>query len=114
MALATGTYEAVLLWAKRHGARKFYTLEFALTSGARERATVMFKDMPKVFPAAGFVMREGFIWAPRDPEAEQPVVNLELQYSPKFQSTRAVRANKTGTTVACDIKPTKETGYEDY
>lgn len=114
MALPTGSYRAVLLWAKRHGIKKFYTLEFALESGQRDRATVMFKDMAKVFTPAGFIMRENFTWSARDPSEPQPLLNLELSYSPKFQSTRAVSASKTGEFVACDIRPTKETGYEDY
>lgn len=113
MALPTGTYRAILLWAKRHGNGKFYTLEFALETGERDRATVLFKDMAKVFPAAHFVMSEGFVWSPRV-VSERPIVNLELNYSPKFQSTRAMSASRTGETVMCDIKLAKAEPYAEF
>lgn len=113
MALPTGTYRAILLWAKKHGKGKFYTLEFVLETGERDRATVLFKDMAKVFPAAHFVMSEGFMWSPKE-EGAQPIVTLELSYSPKFQSTRAVSAARTGETVMCDIRPAKAEPYAEF
>ena len=114
MALPSGSYRAVMLWAKKHGAGKFYTLEFALESGQRDRAAVLFKDMAKVFPAGRFIMSEGFIWSPRDPDEPLPIVNLELSYSPKFQSTRATSAARTEESVKCDIKVVKAEPYAEF
>ena len=114
MALPTGTYRAILLWAKKHGRGKFYTLEFVLETGERDRATVLFKDMAKVFPAARFVMGEGFMWSPAKQDGPQPIVDLELNYSPKFQSTRATSAARTGDTVRCDIRPAKAEPYAEF
>ena len=114
MALPTGSYRCVLLWAKKHGRGKSYTLEFVLETGERDRATVLFKDMGKVFPAARFVMGAGFVWEPFDCEEPQPIVNLELTYSPKYLSTRATSAARTGDTVLCDIRPAGNEPYAEF
>lgn len=115
MSLPTGNYRAVLLYAKRHGGRNFYTLDFILTeSGERERAVVLFEDMPAVFSASRFVIREGAIWSPVDPTVEQPVVTLSLTYNAKWESTRALSAARTGITQACDIKAPVKLHYEDF
>lgn len=115
MSLPTGNYRAVLLYAKRHGDRQFYTLDFTLVeSGERERAVVLFADMPAVFSASKFVIREGAIWSPADPEAEQPIVNLSLSYNAKWESTRALSAARTGLTVPCDIKAPVKQHYVEF
>lgn len=115
MSLPTGNYRAVLLYAKRHGDRKFYTLDFTLfESGERHRAVVLFEDMPQVFSPAKFIMREGGIWSPAQPEADQPVVTLSLSYSAKWESTRALSAARTGLSVACDIKAPVKQHYEEF
>jgi len=114
MSLPSGTYRAVLLWAKRHGNRKFYTLEFALESGERERASVFFKDMGAVFCAANFIIREGCIWSPLNPDVEQPLVDLQLKFSVKYQSTNAIRASKTGVTMPCDIRAPVVQSYSEF
>lgn len=102
-ALPTGDYRAVLLWAKRRGVGKFYILDFVLESGERCKCMVFFKDMAKVFCAAGFVMNNEGVWLPLNPGADQQLVKLSLRYSPKFNSTNAVSATRTGITLACDI-----------
>lgn len=116
MSLPTGNYRAVLLYAKRHNPRqRFYTLDFSLVeSGERERAIVLFPDMSMVFSPAMFIMREGCIWSPAHPEKEQPIVNLSLHYSPKYESTRALAAARTGLTIPCDIKAPAKLHYEDF
>lgn len=116
MSLPTGNYRAVLLFAKKHRPeQRFYTLEFSLVeSGERDRAIVLYKDMPLVFSPAAFIMREGTIWSPFDPLAPRPIVNLSLNYSPKYQSTRAIAAARTGETVACDIKAPIKLSYDEF
>lgn len=115
MGLPTGNYRAVLLYAKRHGNRKFYTLDFILfESGERERATVLFEDMPQVFSPAKFVTREGGIWSPANPDEYQPVVTLSLSYSAKWESTRALSAARTGLSTMCDIRAPAKQHYEDF
>lgn len=114
--LPTGNYEAVLLFAKKHRPEhRFYTLEFSLVdTGERGRAVVLYKDMTTVFGPGGFIMREGGIWSPANEGADRNVVNLSLNYSPKFESTRAIAAARTGRVVKCDIAPPKKLGYEDF
>lgn len=119
MALATGVYEAVLLWAERPAGRKFYALEFVLTTGERGKAMVFSGHMVKLICCAGFTktMRgEDQFWSPRDPEAQQPVLRLDLKFSPKYQNNQAMDAHPTGTFVKCDIqiKPLQPTDYQEF
>lgn len=115
MSLPTGNYKAVMLYAKRHSGRKFYTLDFSLAeSGERHQATVLFPDMAHVFCAANFIMREGGIWSPAATDAERPVVMLSLSYSAKWASTRALSAKRTGASVPCDIKAPVKLAYEEF
>lgn len=119
MSLATGVYECVLLWAERPAGRKFYNLEFALTTGERGKALVFSGHMVKLICCASFAksMRgEDQFWSPRDPAAERPVVRLELKFSPKYQNNQALDASPTGEFVKCDIavKPLAATDYEEF
>lgn len=116
MALATGTYDVVMHYAKKHRAdQRFYTLDFSIAdTGERERAIVLYKDMSAIFPAAYFIMREGCIWSPYAPDDPQPVIALALEFSQKYGSTRAVSASRTGKTLACDIKAPVKLTYEDF
>lgn len=120
MALPTGRYRAVLLWAEMLPNRKMYRLEFVLENGERNRCIVMVKDVPKVFPAAGFILelrkRSGdtiTFWRPLDSERKQPMLDLHLRYVPKYNSTHAEKAVRTGEEVFCDIRPPAAVG-EDY
>jgi len=119
MSLPTGVYEVVLLWIERPAGRKFYRLEFALTSGERGKALVFSGHVVKLICCANFAksMRgEDQFWSPRDPEAEQPVLKLDLKFSPKYQNNQAVDAHPTGELVKCDIqiKPSPVTTYQEF
>lgn len=106
----------VMLHAKRSRPdQRSYTLEFSLVeTGERERAIVRYKDMAAVFGPAGFIMRDGCIWGPADESVDRPEMRLALEYSPKFDCTRAVVAARTGRLIKCDIKPPVKLGYEDF
>lgn len=119
MSLATGVYEAVLLWAERPAGRKFYRLEFALTNGERGTALVFSGHIVKLICCAGFAktMRGGDqFWAPKDPAADHPVVRLELKFNTKHQNNQALDAHPTGERIKCDIqiKPLPPTDYEEF
>lgn len=105
-----------MLHAKRSRPdQRSYTLEFSLVeTGERGRAIVRYRDMPTVFGPAGFIMREGCIWGPADESGDRPEMRLVLEYSPKFNCTRAVVAARTGRMVKCDIKPPVKLAYEEF
>jgi len=116
VSLPSGTYSALLLYAKKHRAeQRSYTLEMVLTeTGERARAIVRYKDMVPVFGPAGFIMREGGIWGPSDPSDWYHEVRITLEYSPKFDTTRAVVAARTGRLIQCDVRPPVKQDYVEF
>lgn len=116
MNLPSGTYTVLMLYAKRHRAeQRSYTLEFVLLeTGERGRAIVRYKDMVPVFGPAAFIMRDGGIWGPADIQSDRPEMRLTLEYSAKWDRTRAVSAARTGRLIPCDIKPPEKQGYEEF
>ena len=118
-ALPTGRYECVLLWAELKPGRNSYRLDFVLTNGERHSAMLQKRKLSLVLVGLGFERRlvNGVErWAPRDPEADQPVVMLELKFSPKYENNEAVLARATGKTLKCDIRKVDESklGYEEF
>lgn len=118
-ALATGRYECVLLWAELKPGRNSYRLDFVLTNGERHSAMLQKRKLSLVLVGLGFerwLVKGVERWAPRDPEADQPVVMLELKFSPKYENNEAVLARATGKTLKCDIRKVDESklGYEEF
>ena len=104
MALPTGRYPVVLLWAVRRPSGKGWDIEFLLTeTGEREQAFVFNKDIGFVV-AKGAMMLRGGRFQPGVPEAEQPIVMLSLKFSPKFGSTHVTGSASTGGFLKIDTR----------
>lgn len=105
MALATGTYPAIILYSQVIGkVEKFF---FVLTdSGERGEAVMMVKDTHDrlaVALAGELGMRKAGLQLPGD-TPDLPVVKLALRFEPRFDSNKIVSARGTGERMLCDIR----------
>ena len=105
MHLPTGDYRVLLLWGRfAHINSKHWVIEFVMSeTGERGSAFVFASDIGKISAAANMLIGGGRL-APRDPDAERPVLTLSLKYDRRFGNTRATGAVKTDKTMACDIR----------
>lgn len=118
-ALATGTYECVLLWAEMKSGHNSYRLDFVLTNGERHSAMIHKRKLSLVVGGIGFertIVKQCERWSPRNPEAEQPVVLLDLKFSPKYGNNEALVSRATGEKIKCDIRKVDESqlGFEEF
>lgn len=109
MSLPTGKYGAVLLWATRRHNGKGWDMDFILTAtGEREKAFVFNKDIGFVVAPSKMILRDGK-YQPRNLGEEQPIVVLDLKFSPKYDSTHIVKSHDTWLTLAVDTRYTGKT-----
>lgn len=115
MALATGDYDAVVLWADCIPNKRFCVLKYVLTSGERGHAMLFRDALLKLFSCVSLI-KCGDRWVPRDSAADQPVLALSLKFSPKHVSNELVGARRTGVKMKCDIHPPpmRDLSYEDF
>lgn len=118
-ALATGSYECVLLWAELKQGRSSYQLSFVLSNGERHTAMIQRRKLSLVIGGLGFerwIVKQCERWAPRDPDADQPIVMLDLKFSPKYGNNEALVSRATGKTIKCDIRKVDESqlGFEEF
>ena len=105
MALATGTYPAIILYSQVIGkVEKFF---FVLAdSGERGEAVMMVKDKHErlaVALAGELGLPSRGIQLPGDTPT-LPVVKLSIRFEPKFDSNKIVSARGTGERMLCDIR----------
>lgn len=109
MSLPTGKYGAVLLWATRRQSGNGWDMDFILTAtGERDKAFVFSKDIGFVVAPSKMILRGGK-YQPRNLDEEQPIVVLDLQFSPKYDSTRIVKSTDTRLMMAVDTRFTGKT-----
>jgi hypothetical protein len=105
MALPTGRYKAIALWAKHaHQNSKHWVLDFVLTESGERGSAFMFNgDAGKIAGHAGLRLTDG-VWLPTNPDDPRSIVLLDLKYDKRHGDTRATGATRTGGKIACDIK----------
>jgi hypothetical protein len=105
MALPTGRYKAIALWAKHaHQNSKHWVLDFVLTESGERGSAFMFNgDAGKIAGHAGLRLTDG-VWLPINDQEPRPVVTLTLKFDKKYGDTRLREAERTGEKMMCDIK----------
>lgn len=102
--LPTGLYKVVLLRSYRVKTN-IHVIDFVLVdTGERESCVCFGKQLESVLPYSGLVFvtdSNKFEWIQKHEKA--PIMMLQLEYSMKYGSTRALKTTFTGETTECDI-----------